>query len=92
MPPHVPGLATPSVLSFAENKFSCQCARLWRHLYYQEKWQCNFVLSKLPFERVKCLLTLELQDGQKWHPRRLNVSVPVFRHLPYLVRTLTSIV
>lgn len=74
-----------AALSFPENKFSPQCAELWMSLFYQVVWQCDFLLMKFPFEKVPCVLELELQDGQRWHPQRLNVTVPVFRHLPYLV-------
>lgn len=73
------------VLSFAENEFSWKCVELWLTMFYQETWECNFLLDKFPFEVVKCELEMYLQEPQKWNSQRLEVEVPVMRHLPYLV-------
>lgn len=74
------------VLSFAENKYLSDCAELWLDLFYQERWQCEFKLSKFPFEDLTCHMYLHLMDDQRWHPKLLSVIVPEMGHLPYLVR------
>lgn len=47
--------------------------------------QCTFLLVRFPFENVRCVLYLELQDRQLWDLQNINVTVPTFKHFSYLV-------
>ncbi|MPC84093.1 Ligand-gated ion channel 50 [Portunus trituberculatus] len=77
--------ATNATLSSTEIQFSPQCAQLWLETHHQVTVQCTFLLMRFPFENVRCVLELKLQDGQLWDLQNLNVTVPTFNHLSYLI-------
>ncbi|XP_068249302.1 uncharacterized protein [Palaemon carinicauda] len=66
-----------------EMMFTMECFEIWRKELIYVMWQCEFNLKKFPFESVPCRLSVELDDDQLWH--RVNVSLPMFSHLPYEV-------
>lgn len=77
--------ANDTHLFFTEIQFSPHCAQLWLEMHHQVTIQCTFLLMLFPFENVRCVLHLELQDGQLWDLEDLIVVVPTFKHLSYSV-------